>query len=171
MSRTRRASDNIRHKYLVAFSTPDSDDSYAIDAWELLEGPLDLPELNAVAANFDTIIRAAAEFKQSLGVNPASISRPHQPGSLAIKVIGEPVVGEFRLTPIAIGQVTALDHDFTNFAGCDRFAIISDKSDLDIIRNVPDWKCPVRNALVQRPPGPGDDGSFRRRKRVNKCAC
>ena len=96
---------------------------------ELLEGPLDLPKLNAVAANFDTIIRAAAEFKQSLGVNPGSISRPHQPGSLAIKVIGEPVGGEFRLTPIAIGQVTALDHDFTNFAGCDRFAIISDKSD------------------------------------------
>jgi len=128
--------DKCDQQWLVV-SAPNSNHRGSIDAREFLEGSLDIRQFNAVAMYFDAIVFAAAEFKQPIGIDSPSVPGPHQARSCAVKISGKPLRGEFRIAPIAVGQIPTLDHDLADFAARDRLPVVADKRDFNILEKFP----------------------------------
>src|SRR3954464_5335924 len=83
--RTACLHDERNQNGLMMFAS-DMRNSGAIDSGKPSDGEFHIAQFDAVTANLDATILAAAVFEQTVGINPPPVSGPQHPGPITIEV-------------------------------------------------------------------------------------
>src|SRR5215510_9106732 len=93
-----------------------------LDIVYVVECQLDLDQVDAVAADFYPCILTPQTFKAPIWMHTAEIASVKETQTTWRRISAEHSLGEIRATPIARGEIPALDDNFSDLADLNLFA-------------------------------------------------